>query len=434
MKKKIILLIAMISTVLSMMSVATATVRIVYDDDGESRTYYEDEDRYYFYEDGERCYYDKYGSKKCVDYDDGDYKNYEDRYWNWCSYRDYNSSRDVCYYSSDDDDDDDYDYDSTDLDYSFGHYPVSDLDISYHWWVYPYIKYEWYVSGSPRKISSATLNEVFDFIKDTWYFKFFKFSYYWDSTLEKVDNGEIDLDYLYKTKLSYPIVWVYLKKDVLLFIHKDNLTEEDKDTIWRNYYEDDLKITRSGSWYIVYLPTARDTGSFTYDQDKYLKTFRKVYNNYTLLNFQVWENPFQIYYIEDFGNNIMQMEVKKGSKLVWTIVSMEKTYFAKPVSNSTKYGKEYSNDEIMQQNLEEVHTAVKKYYFEMGFLPNTLGTMNYQYIDFKSLNPYNYDLKFYTTSVVCYKIGFKPTSVDFKSYHENSLDANGYFMTEMCVR
>jgi len=192
---------------MSMLSIASATVRIVYDSPNDSKTYYDDDnysERYYFYQNGERCYYDKYGSKKCVDYNSYDYNNYTDRYWNKCSYRDYDSGKDVCYYTNnrnnddyddryDEDDDryDDYDYDRYDededededednLDYTFGHYPVSNIDITYYSDTNPYIKYEWDVSASVREVSSATLNEVFDFVEDTWYFKFFKFFKFYD--------------------------------------------------------------------------------------------------------------------------------------------------------------------------------------------------------------------------------------------------------------
>ncbi len=439
MKQKIVLLTSLIAMGL-MLSTASATVHIVYDDDGNSKTYYENNnsnDRYYFNENGKRCYYDKYGNKKCVNYSDYDYENYEDRYWNKCSYRDYNQGKDVCYYTDNNDDSDNNNNNYTNnsnMDYSFWHYPVSNIYMSYHSGNHPYLKYEWAVSTTPRKITSATLDEVFDFVQDTWYFKYLKFSYYWDSTLDKIDNGDIDLTYLSKKKLQYPIVAVYQKKDVLVFIHKNNLREQDQDTIWRNYYENDLKITRLWSWYVVYLPTAKDTGSFTYDEDRYLKIFRKLYSNYTLLNYQVWENPFQTYYVEDFGNDILQMEIKKWNNLIWLIMSLENDYHTPSVSKSVTYGRTYTNDDTMHDNLQQVFDAVKKFRTQAGSLPDSLGTLNPQYIDFRSINPYNYDLKYYKTSTVCYKVGFKPTSTDFKSYYADSINAEGYFMWEYCVR
>ena len=318
--------------------------------------------------------------------------------------------------------------------YNFSNYPAKiyswDINSYIKDW-FKYLKYFWNTTFYWKKID---ISPFINYINTLDNVRFMKLSYYWNDVLRRAENDEIDLDYLDNTRLRYPIWGVYVWDYLVMFIYKNSLNEEDKNTIWEYYNSNDLIFIKKWNWYITKIYNYKTTNSFSYEVSKYSSVLKSLYNNYKLLNFQVGQNPFDKYKIENFWDDILQLEVKLGEKLRGIVLSLQKIYSLVPTKNEQIFWQKYVKDGQIMRKLVNLYDEIENYYETMDWLPADLGSLYPNFYDITALNDYNHTIKYKKINYNCFKIWFKPKSKDFKRLFSFEINNDWYRFSKFCLK
>jgi len=316
--------------------------------------------------------------------------------------------------------------------YEFTNFPMSDKTIKYsNEEGNDYIVYQWKSSVEWRKVKFSEIEEL---INKVWYFKFFKFSYFWNNTLNKIVDENIDLSYLDWVKLTYPIAWYIAKNKFTFMIPQQLINQYDKRIIWNHYQSDSILINKLWPNYFIKI-NVDEPLSFAYDHSTYFQALKKINKDYGIINFQVGQNPFDRYDIENFSDDFIHIEAFNYTKVVWIIMSLKKEYSLDTTTNEELYSEDYSLDEQTMKNLTNLYEPIKNYYKYMRWVPNDLWSLDVQFTDLTDINPYERTLKYTKVSNKCYKVWFKPISSEFKATFKKSIDKNGYWISsQFCVK
>lgn len=315
--------------------------------------------------------------------------------------------------------------------YEFSNYPITDKDIkTYEKYQTPYLIYKW---DTDFKSQTINFNDIDATIKDYGYFKFFRYSYYWKDTFSKLKDSELNFWYLDDTKLKYPVVSFYVKNRYIFLIHNELVSPSYKAIIWNKYESNSMLITKFRDWYKITIFIEKDY-EFAYDYQKYLEPLRDLINAYPVVSYQVWQNPFDEYNIENFWNKFIQLELHSWWKLKWIILSLKKFLWASPTNSTTKYWDDYYYDEYIEDKLIDLYTTMKNYYNYMWALPSSLWDLSETFTDISALNKYDHKLKYETINTYCYNIGFKPKSPEFIKEFADSINSDWYWFVKVCIK
>lgn len=318
--------------------------------------------------------------------------------------------------------------------YSFSHSPISNLDIydkELKNWKKAYI-YKW---NSSIDLNKVLLSDISFLFNQLWYFKFFKYSHFWRAgSFDQLNNGEIDLSDLAWEKLDYPVVWAFIWDYVILLFHKNLLTEDQQDLIWRYYNYDDVEIEKyRNNWYKTKV-RVEDTYFYTYDFQKYFKMLSDLNKSLWVINFQVGQNPLDKYDIDDFSDDLLQVEVLIWNKVRGILLSMsqrnDENYMT---SNASIYWKEYQKDIELMDNLMWLYDSVRYFYNITWKLPEDLGSMQPSFIDITTLNPHSHQVDYTRVNKTCFKVWFKPFSAAFRKTYSSQMNKTWYWYSNFCV-
>lgn len=316
--------------------------------------------------------------------------------------------------------------------YDFSHYPTKYTEkitpYIKNW--YEYLKYDWDADFHPR---ICDLSIPLKYLENIGYFKFLKFWYYWEDALWRIKDEKIDLDYLQDRKLFYPILWVYTKDYILIFIHERQIKYEDRKRIWYNYVSEDLRIQKEWRWYITSLYTTKKTWGFNYDSSKYVNLLEKLYEYYDLITFQMWQNPYNRYDIQGYTDNFLQVELFSYGELRGIIISLKKMFSLSVDPTEWDYWESYKQDEWIMNKLLYLRDNIESYYIMMWWIPDNITSLSPNFLDISSLNKYSHELLYQRKNSSCYKIWFKPKSFWFKKYFWYEINSDGFWTESFCL-
>lgn len=310
--------------------------------------------------------------------------------------------------------------------YSFNHYPATVSSTSFaNNAGYELIKFSW--KGSAR-FNRVNIDDIQAFGEQLEFVKFFKFSYYWGAPLDKIRDQNIDLSYLYKTKLAYPIAAYYTQDTLFLLIHENNLNLSDRRYIQESYNGSNLQISKYGSWYLT-SKKYKSTGGMVYKFSTYFSLLKGTYSGLPVVQFVLWDSPFESYKIEGFSDNNLQIEIMRGEIYNGLIFNLDKKftrYTSKPVD------KDYDMDVEMQNELYSLHNSIQNYYKNFGDTPSSLGSLAPEFLDITAFNLNDYDFSFSKKTNKCVEMWFKPKSTTFKNLNFINM-VDGYWTTSYCI-
>lgn len=325
------------------------------------------------------------------------------------------------------------------LNYSFYSYPMDNrtVDLRTKDW-YDFLIYQWNTTiwKDRKKIDTAYIGKV---LKEVEFFKFFKIAYYYENSLWKINDWKINLSYIDKKKLIYPIVMVYTTDKILYVIHKDFLSANDQKIVWKNYQSSQFKISKNSNFYIVSLKYTEqyknntNKDNYSYKYTKYFNIFKDLYAINDIVTFQVGQNPFEKNNIDGFGNNFMQFDYLYSNKIIWSIVSLNKEFNLKTISSQLIYSDDYEKDKYIYENVNAMFNKIKSYYSYYGDLPTDLWSLAPRFEDITNINKYNHSLYYEKIDFTCYNLWFKPKSKEFKKIFSDSINKQWYWYNKRCV-
>lgn len=319
--------------------------------------------------------------------------------------------------------------------YSFTYFPVDDFDYytkNLSNWM-EVLKYSW---ETDETITKVDMSDIENDIKAIWYFKYFRISYYWeDSAFDELRNSDLDFTNLAGYKLDYPIVQYYLWDYLVVMIYNQLLTSNEKEIIWNYYNYDGIEFTKKWKWYKTKIKVDEKYYK-TYDSIKYYNIYKKFIKSFKVTTFQIWQNPFDKYEIDNISNDLLQIEILNWYTIKGIILSLSTIWESKNVIVSwwSTYWKQYQFDQAMYENFYEISSAISYFYKIVWEMPLDLWSLFPNFLDITSINKYSHKLKYEIVDDFCYKIGFVPKSVDFKNQYSSYIDVNWYLFSNYCVR
>lgn len=320
------------------------------------------------------------------------------------------------------------------LEYDFSHFP-SDIDSEKTTYKikkdFQYLRYEW---KTYEKSKNVDISPIIKYIKNIGYFNFFKISHYWDRWPDRINDNKIDLDYLTEKKLKYPIAGLHVRDKIIFFIYEDLISNQDKEKIGQKYQSDEMGIAKYQNWYITYINYSFDS-NFPYQAKEYTDLIQNMYQKWAV-NLQLGQNPYDMYDIDGFSNNIIQLELAPEDKLIGLILSLKKQY-TPTLDTSYKHKRKYKEDIQMVNKLRRVYDVMQKHYKDTGFLPKTqsgLTRLNQMWYAFNTteLTKHRHQLTYNRLNYRCYKIGFQPKSKVFKKIQKFNIN-DGYWIWKYCI-
>ena len=312
--------------------------------------------------------------------------------------------------------------------YNFSHFPAWNLsywETSSNW--FSVLQYRW---NSSLDKTNVSISEIENVIRNIWEIWFMKYSYYWRNEFRNKHDNNIDLRNLDREKLEYPVLAITNRNNFIIFIHSNNLSNNQKNIIWNRYQSEKWFIINKywNNWYILRQTSASESQRVYYYKD-YFKTLKDLRWD-SLANFQVWQNPYQNYRISDFSDNILQVWIVQNWQLRWLILDLQKRM---PWIEQwwSKYWQEFQRDESIMKKIVDLYYNVRNYRRTMWGLPQDLWSLHPNFIDITRFNRYYHDLKFERTNNLCYKAWFKPKSEDFKRLFSQEINW-WYWETEVC--